>query len=130
MESLALGLARFMAHRADPLQKKLLELWQQWDELFGPMAEDIVPLGHRKSTLLLGAYSSIAMQEYRYFANQILEPVNRFLEEPVFQDIRLELVGTRTPLNQLPARRTVFVRPKPLLGDRSTAGQRTLTPLI
>ena len=115
MQSLALGLARFMALRADPLQEKLLTLWREWDEIFGPMAEDIVPLGHRESTLLLGAFSSIAMQEYRYVADQILEPVNRFLEEPVFNTIRLELVGTRTPLNRLDACRQAvsFSRPVP-----------------
>ena len=115
MQSLALGLARFMALRADPLQEKLLTLWREWDEIFGPMPEDIVPLGHRESTLLLGAFSSIAMQEYRYVADQILEPVNRFLEEPVFNTIRLELVGTRTPLNRLDACRQAvsFSRPVP-----------------
>ena len=109
--SLAQGITIFLAQYSDSLQPQLLQLWKEWDTLFGTLGKELVPLGHTDNTLILGVFSSAALQEYLYYAEQILEPVNRFLQQTIFQNIRIEMVGKKTPLNRLPAKHTVRQRP-------------------
>jgi hypothetical protein len=103
----------------------LARLWEQWDTLFGPDITGLIsPLGHRGDTLLLGADDAIVIQEFTYFADQILERVNGFLGEPVFRHIHIELLRGRSPLNRnlLP---TSFSGPVPIKPD-NLGNPRTL----
>lgn len=111
---LAQGITNFLAQHGDSLQLQLLQLWKEWDTLFGTLGKELVPLGHNDDTLILGVFSSAALQEYLYYAEQILEPVNRFLQQTIFKNIRIEIVGKKTPLNRPPDNRPIQLRPLPV----------------
>ncbi|MBT8764460.1 DUF721 domain-containing protein [Desulfohalobiaceae bacterium Ax17] len=80
---------------------RLAQLWNNWSEVVGSKLADLIrPLGHKQHTLILGADDSIVIQEMNFFAPQILERVNDFLDQPFFDKIRFELIKGRTPLDQ------------------------------
>jgi hypothetical protein len=62
------------------LELAIARLWRHWPEILGPeIAAMIRPLGHRQNTMLLGATNSMVMQEFSFFAQDILEKANAFL---------------------------------------------------
>ena len=75
------------------------KLWQAWPLLMGELAELAKPLGHRKKTLLLAAEDSVASQELSYFAPEILERINSFFGEEVFDKVLFELLNGRVTLD-------------------------------
>ncbi|WP_320174489.1 DUF721 domain-containing protein [Maridesulfovibrio sp.] len=91
-------------------QYKLMipKLWKAWPELMGELAEFAKPLGHRKRTLILASDDSVAAQELSYFAPEILERINSFFGEEVFDKVLFELLNGRVPLDGYELKRTRF----------------------
>lgn len=83
-------------------------LWKAWPELMGELAEFAKPLGHRKRTLILASDDSVAAQELSYFAPEILERINSFFGEEVFDKVLFELLNGRVPLDGYELQRTQF----------------------
>jgi hypothetical protein len=77
----------------------LVKLWRSWDELMGEMASMARPLGHRGSKLILAAEDPMIMQEAQFLAPMILEKINVFLNEEVFDKVVFELLNGRVPLD-------------------------------
>jgi hypothetical protein len=83
------------------LELAIARLWRHWPEILGPeIAAMIRPLGHRQSTMLLGATNSMVMQEFSFFAQDILEKANAFLGNAYFQKVQIELMAGRPALDQ------------------------------
>ena len=68
------------------IQGQLVHLWEAWDVVLGEtLSRACVPLGHKKSVLIVGCEDSMALQDVRMQQNEILERVNAFLaREPAF----------------------------------------------
>ena len=80
---------------------KLVRLWRGWSQVLGPdLAEMARPLGRRGTTLLLASEDPVAVQELAYFAPEILERVNGFVGEEVFDKVRFEMLDGRVPLDR------------------------------
>jgi len=77
----------------------LVKLWRAWDDIMGEMARFARPLGHRRSTVILAADDPIVMQEAQYLAPLLLEKINGFLGEEVFDKVVFELLNGRVPLD-------------------------------
>ncbi|NCD24970.1 MAG: DUF721 domain-containing protein [Deltaproteobacteria bacterium] len=83
------------------LELAIARLWRHWPEIFGTdMAEMIRPLGRRKTTMLLGTTNSMVMQEFSFLGPEILEKANTFLGTNYFQELKLELMSGRPPLDE------------------------------
>ena len=79
--------------------KSLVRLWRAWDDLMGEMASMARPLGHRGTKIILAADDPMVMQEAQYLAPLLLETINRFLGEEVFDKVVFELLNGRIPLD-------------------------------
>ncbi|QJB56975.1 DUF721 domain-containing protein [Pseudodesulfovibrio sp. zrk46] len=77
----------------------LVQLWNAWDELMGEMAPIARPLGHRGRKLILAAEDPMVMQEAQFLAPMILDTVNGYLGEEVFDKVTFELLNGRVPLD-------------------------------
>lgn len=88
-------------------------LWKAWPELMGPeLSEMAKPLGHRKRTLILAADDPVVVQELSYFSQEIVERVNSFLGQEVFDKILFELLNGRVPLDGYELKRPEFNDPE------------------
>lgn len=88
------------ASRSDAaLGFRLAMLWPRWREVLGDVAPYAHPLGHRREILLLGVDDPIAMQESQYDAPDILEKVNTFLGQQIFDKTQFHLLQGKTPLD-------------------------------
>lgn len=90
---------------------RLVRLWKAWDELMGEMADMARPLGHRGRKLILAAEDPIVVQEATFLAPLILETVNTFFGEEVFDKVLFELLNGRVPLGG----QSTETRPEPLM---------------
>jgi hypothetical protein len=78
---------------------KLVRLWRDWENIVGAeVAELARPLGHKDGTLLLFTHDSIAAQQLSYYVPELLERINAFYGELVFDKVRFELLDGRVPL--------------------------------
>ncbi|QGY40412.1 DUF721 domain-containing protein [Pseudodesulfovibrio cashew] len=77
----------------------LIRLWEAWGDLMGEMASVARPLGHRGRRLILAAEDPMVMQEAQFLAPMILEIVNGFLGQEIFDKVVFELLNGRTPLD-------------------------------
>ena len=76
---------------------RLAQLWKRWDQVMGPeLAELAFPLGHRRSTLIVGGSDNMALQELSFQTEEILERANAFMGEPFFERVELQLGLGRT----------------------------------
>lgn len=83
------------------LELAIARLWRHWPKILGPDIADMIrPLGHRKETMLIGATNSMVMQEFSFFAQDILEKANAFLGSSYFQEVKIELMAGRPALDQ------------------------------
>lgn len=83
------------------LELAIARLWRSWPRILGEeMAEMIRPLGHRKTTILLGATNSMVMQEFSFFGPEILQKANDFLGTNFFQKVQIELMAGRAALDE------------------------------
>ncbi|HDQ41884.1 MAG TPA: DUF721 domain-containing protein [Desulfonatronum sp.] len=79
---------------------RLASLWSLWSEIIGPEIADLAkPLGHNKTTLLLGVEDAMVMQEITFQAPRILRTVNAALGEAYFDKVRFDLLGARSSLD-------------------------------
>lgn len=97
----------------------LVRLWRSWDDLMGEMAPLARPLGHRGMRLILAAEDPMVMQEAQFLAPLILEKINGFLGEEVFDKVVFELLNGRVPLDreapsEPPEPKRVLKKPKTL----------------
>lgn len=93
------ALPRFLDRLDTSGGRALVRLWRSWDELLGDMASMARPLGHRGSRLVLAADDPVVMQEAYYLGPMILERVNHFLGQEVFDKVVFELLNGRVPLD-------------------------------
>jgi len=78
---------------------RLVRLWREWENVVGAdVAELARPLGHKDGTLLLFTHDSIAAQQLTYYVPELLERINAFFGELVFDKVRFELLDGRVPL--------------------------------
>ncbi|BBD09609.1 DUF721 domain-containing protein [Desulfovibrio ferrophilus] len=81
----------------------LTRLWKHWEEVVGDhIAEVARPLGHRKTTLLIGVEDHMLMQELVHYSPAILEQVNTFLGMNFFDKVHVDLIGDHVSLDALP----------------------------
>jgi hypothetical protein len=92
---------------------RLAMLWPKWREILGDVAPFAFPLGHRRSILLLGVEDPMAMQESIYDGPDILDRVNAFLGQQVFDKVQFDLLQGKTPLDATKGEAPVFLRPQP-----------------
>lgn len=80
-------------------REQLRRLWEHWPMVMGEdMAGLALPLGHRKSVLLIGAEDHLVMQELSFCTTDILERVNAFMDAPFFDKVELHLhMGQAVP---------------------------------
>lgn len=72
--------------------EQLRRLWENWPMVMGDdLAGLAMPLGHRKSVLLVGAEDHLVMQELSFCTPDILERVNAFMDSPYFEKVELHL---------------------------------------
>ncbi len=77
----------------------LVQLWKVWGDLMGEMAPLARPLGHRGTKLILAAEDPMIMQEAQFLAPMILEKVNGYFQQEVFDKVVFELLNGRVPLD-------------------------------
>ncbi|MFV0350273.1 MAG: DUF721 domain-containing protein [Halodesulfovibrio sp.] len=81
---------------------KLAQLWRNWDMIMGEELRLLaIPLGHRKTTLIIGAEDNMAQQELTYYTYEIIERVNAFLDEPFFDRVQVDLLMGKSALDEL-----------------------------
>lgn len=101
----------------DPRREHLEQLWKNWGMVMGEEIAALArPLGHREGRLLVGGEDNLVLQELSYYAPEILERANAFMDEEFFGKIELYLLEGRTPLDErvcrvLPVPRHELVRP-------------------
>lgn len=103
----------FASRQDAALGFRLAMLWPRWREVLGDAAPYARPLGHRRSILLLGVDDPIAMQECQYDAPLVLERVNAFLRQQIFDKVQFDLLQGKTPLDAVPGTAPAFWRPPP-----------------
>ncbi len=97
----------------------LVSLWRNWDDVMGPLAGMVMPLGSRDRTLIVGVEDSAVQQEMHYYGPMIVDNANAFLEKKVFDKVRVELLMGKTPLTNVSGKRVhrsplPTIRPKNL----------------
>ena len=126
------GLEALLGKRAAPEAGHLFRLWQNWGMVMGPELADLaIPLGTRHKMLLVGGEDNMALQELSYYAEEILERVNAFMDAPsfapCFERVELHLLSQRQRLDAPPAiqpatrRRLLPFRPAALSGTALAA---------
>ncbi|HKK34128.1 MAG TPA: DUF721 domain-containing protein [Desulfomicrobiaceae bacterium] len=99
-------LSNYLSRNSGPVELRLVRLWKTWPEVIGPdMAELLSPLGHRKHTLVLGAEDSMIIQEFSFFAPEILEKVNTALGQAYFDKVHIELLSGKAQLDRIRQRK-------------------------
>ncbi len=102
------------ASRSDAaLGFRLAMLWPRWREVLDGVAPYAHPLGHRRSILLAGVEDAMAMQESQYDAPEILERVNAFLGQQLFDKVQFDLLQGKTPLDATTGEALTYWRPLP-----------------
>lgn len=99
MQSVGNAMPRFLDKLDTTGGLALVRLWDSWDEIMGEMADFAKPLGHRGRKLILAAEDPMVVQEAQFLSPLILETVNRFLGEEVFDKVVFELLNGRVPLD-------------------------------
>jgi len=101
VRSVADAMPRFLDRLDTTGGLALVRLWGSWEDLMGEMAAFAKPLGHRGRKLILAAEDPMVVQEAQFLGPMILETVNRFLGEEVFDKVVFELLNGRVPLDGL-----------------------------
>ncbi len=104
MKPLASLIHRYI-HRQDPdgTRRRLSGLWQNWAAIVGDdIAALAKPLGHHKTTLLVGVEDHMLMQELSFYSPALLEQANAFLDMNFFDKVHIDLIGSHVPLDTLP----------------------------
>lgn len=101
MKRINSAIVSFLGQRDDvPQGFQLVRLWRNWDQVVGAEVADLCkPLGHNKRRLHVGVEDSAGMQEASLYSSIILDKVNAFLENKIFDKLQVELLMGKTPLN-------------------------------
>ena len=103
-----------LARGMKPQHSLLTQLWKNWEIVMGrelaPLAH---PLGHRNNILLIGGDDPCMMQELSYAVPEILERVNAFMNEEVFQKVELHLLIGKESLRRVDITEPPVVPPPP-----------------
>lgn len=104
MKRLSTLINRFVSRRdPDGAHYHLSRLWRHWPEVVGEhIAELAAPIGHRGTTLVLGAEDQMLLQDLGMYSPAILEQVNAFLGMNFFDKVRVDLIGDHVSLDALP----------------------------
>jgi hypothetical protein len=109
---------------------RLARLWLNWRQTLGQTAPYARPLGHKRTILLVGVDDSLAMQESRYEAQDILDRVNSFLGQLYFDKVHFDLLQGKTPLDEVQGQAPTFWPPRaPRIKDLGRLGLDARTPL-
>ena len=91
---------------------RLQQLWLNWDMVMGPdLAPLARPMGHHRDLLLIGAEDAMLAQELHLMADEILERVNAFMEQPFFSAIKVSLLMGKAGLDKTAVRTSAPIRP-------------------
>lgn len=112
--------------------QQLRQLWQHWAMVMGDdLCEMALPLGHRKSILLVGAEDHLALQELSFYTAEILDRVNAFMDAPFFEKVELHLLLGRESLKTasvLPVTQSPLGAPAPMQRPPGLDGSFAATP--
>ena len=90
---------------------RLQQLWLNWEMVMGPdLAPLARPMGHHRDLLLIGAEDAMLAQELHLMADEILERVNAFMEQPFFSAIKVSLLMGKAGLDKTAVRTSAPVR--------------------
>ena len=94
---------------------RLQQLWLNWEMVMGPdLAPLARPMGHHHDLLLIGAEDAMLAQELHLMAEEILERVNAFMEQPFFSAIKVSLLMGKAGLDKTAVpKHTAAQVPKP-----------------
>ena len=85
---------------------RLQQLWLNWEMVMGPdLAPLARPMGHHRELLLIGAEDAMLAQELHLMADEILERVNAFMEQPFFNAIKVSLLMGKAGLDKAATRK-------------------------
>lgn len=102
------ALSVFFKENNSEAQHALYGLWQNWTKILGEeLAELGVPLGHKESTLIIGADDNMAMQELSMQSIEILERVNDHMRSNFFRKVSVVLMQGRRNLAQQRPKRSI-----------------------
>ena len=91
---------------------RLQQLWLNWPMVMGPdLAPLARPMGHHRDLLLIGAEDAMLAQELHLMADEILERVNAFMEQPFFSAIKVSLLMGKAGLDKTAVRTSAPIRP-------------------
>lgn len=77
-----------------PAKSRLSGLWENWAEIMGPeLASLMSNYGNRGALLILGAGSSMQLQNLQFVAAEALERANGYLGGAYFTGVRVSLYG-------------------------------------
>ena len=105
---------------------RLQQLWLNWEMVMGPdLAPLARPMGHHRELLLIGAEDAMLAQELHLMADEMLERVNAFMEQPFFSAIKVSLLMGKAGLDKAATRKTASAHkpahraraPEPLCAD-------------
>jgi hypothetical protein len=103
MKDIAEALSRFLTRREAGTPFLLTRLWRDWPDVVGPQIAELArPLGHRRTTLIIGVEDSMVMQEMNLYAPALIEQANDYLGMKFFDKVQLELIGEQVPLDMEP----------------------------
>ena len=106
------ALSIFFEQNSSEEQRALNGLWQNWGKILGDLADLGVPLGHKDTTLIIGADDNMAMQELSMQSLDILERVNDFLKKDFFSKVTVVLMQGRKDLtHKRPSREIEPLKP-------------------
>ncbi|QLA17878.1 DUF721 domain-containing protein [Desulfolutivibrio sulfoxidireducens] len=101
---------------------RVVDLYREWEGVVGEeLAGHVKPLGHRGGELRLGVADVVVMQEMVFFVPELLERVNGWLGQNLFDKVQFDLIGSKVPLDATRVSRPIFhvpamVRPAKLGG--------------
>lgn len=108
----AIGL--LFEHLGGADQSRLVQLWRHWEMVMGrDLAALARPLGHKESTLLVGAEDAMALQELSMQVPEILERVNAFMDQDFFRKVRVMLMQDHPDLARPREKREYVAPPLP-----------------
>ncbi len=100
MKKISQALHTYVRSRDMQEQMDIARLWRSWPEIVGPNLSGMAkPLGRRKEHLVVGVTDSVAMQELRFYAQDILDRIEHFLGHQPFDKVTVELIKGRTCLD-------------------------------
>ncbi len=81
---------------------EISKLWINWSKALGEEFGEITyPLGRRDKILVIGVKDNVLMQEIYFRKFEILKKIEEFLGFQPFEDVVVEFLGSKTPLNKI-----------------------------